>query len=49
MALTDDELVDQAAIKNWETIKSRLDSNVVSEKIEKIYQMVLEMRKIGPI
>lgn len=40
-ALTDDELVDQAAIKNRETIKRRMDINVINAQMAKVYEDVL--------
>lgn len=39
-AITDDELVDEAARKNYETVKRRMDKEIIQEKIRSIYNSV---------
>jgi glycosyltransferase involved in cell wall biosynthesis len=41
-ALTDDQLVDQAAEENWRTAKERLDYPIVQPQAIKIYQDIYE-------
>lgn len=40
-ALTDDELVEDAYLKNWQTVMSRLDSSIIRDKVNKIYDECL--------
>lgn len=40
-ALIDDELVDRAAVENRETIKKRMDINVINEQMARAYEEVL--------
>lgn len=39
-AITDDELVDEAARKNYETLKRRMDNEIIQEKIRSIYNSI---------
>jgi glycosyltransferase involved in cell wall biosynthesis len=41
-ALTDDELVDKAAIENYKTVKDRLDKDILKPKIIKFYKTIYE-------
>jgi glycosyltransferase involved in cell wall biosynthesis len=43
-ALTDDQLVDQAAEINEKTVKERLDYSVIQPQVVKIYQDIYESR-----
>lgn len=43
-ALTDDQLVDEAAAMNWRTAKERLDYPVIQSQAVKIYQDIYESR-----
>ncbi len=43
-AIEDDELVDEAAVKNWELTKEKLDVNKLKSKAIEIYETVNQMR-----
>jgi glycosyltransferase involved in cell wall biosynthesis len=43
-ALTDDELVDRAAVKNFETIRQRLDMRVLGPRVVDLYRRVAAQR-----
>lgn len=46
-ALTDDELVDKAAIENYKTVKDRLDKDILKPKIIKFYKTIYERNFSG--
>lgn len=45
-ALSDDNLVDNAAKINWETAKTRLDNNLVKELTLAFYEQIISSKKI---
>lgn len=46
-ALTDDALVDAAAVRNWQTAQARLDHNVVRPQAIELYRGIAAERGIG--